>query len=174
MGVRNNGLLRDSTGKPIPQYFDKKSNTFKPVTEVREVSIANVDSENGLPVNLHNLSPSKAIVQKDLQSKVKEHTFHDAENRLVSGNVLDVGSYRELTVDIYGDFTYKHILFEASGSSGQFQPIMGVKLTDFTMTTFTTGSDKETWTFNITGQKKIRMKISAVTGTVSIKGIAVS
>ena len=174
MGVRNSGLLRDSTGKPIPQYFDKKSNTFMPLTEVRIATIDNVDSENGLPINLHNLSPSKPIVQKDLQSKVKEHIFHDEESRLVSGNALDVGAYRELTVDIYGDFTYKHILFEAAGLSGQFQPIMGVKLSDFTMATFTNGDDKETWSFNISGQKKIRMKISAVTGTVSVKGIAVT
>ncbi|KMY52254.1 hypothetical protein AC625_06690 [Peribacillus loiseleuriae] len=110
----------------------------------------------------------------DLQFKILDFTFHNAAITVANGNEFEVLAFKDITIDIYGTSTNRTILFEAAGPSGVFKPIQGVKNDDFAMGTQTSGSN-ESWSFSITGQKKFRVRISAISGgNVTIKGTAVA
>jgi len=91
-----------------------------------------------------------------------------------NGTPFQVGAAKTLTLEITGTATSSTIVFEAASVSGAFYAIQGVKTSDFSMATQTTGKN-EVWSFDVTGQVTFRARVSAVAGgNVSVKGKAVS
>lgn len=110
----------------------------------------------------------------EVESGIQDITLQTPTTSPGNGTEFDVGAFRDLTIEIYGSSTNRTIVFEAAGPSGVFKPIPGFRTLDFEMATQTTGNN-ESWSFDITGQKKFRAKITAVVGgNVTIKGTAVA
>ena len=79
-----------------------------------------------------------------------------------------------LTVEIYGTSTARTIAFIGRGPSGTDRAIMGVRLSDLSTATSTTGTG-ELWQFDITGLTAVFCDLQVVAGgNVTIKGRAVA
>ena len=101
-------------------------------------------------------------------------TFHDAATVAADGNIFTVDGQKTLTVEIYGTSTSRTIAFIGRGESGTDRAIMGVRLSDLSTATSTTGTG-ELWQFDITGLVSVFMDLQAVAGgNVTIKGRAVA
>jgi hypothetical protein len=101
-------------------------------------------------------------------------TFHDAAVAPVDGAVFDVGGNKTLTIEISGTSTSRTIAFIGRGPSGEDRYIAGVKLSDLSVATGSTGAG-ELWQFDITGLTSVLMKVPAVAGgNVTVKGRAVA
>lgn len=168
-------MLRDANNNLIPQYYDTVTNTFQPLTETTKVVIQSTGYQNGLPVDVKGATfASEALTLENVQSKTADFTFQNAVTSPSNGSEFTVGAYKDLTIEITGTSTSRTILFEAAGASGEYRAIIGVRNSDFNMGTQTTGNN-ESWTFSITGQKQIRIRVPSVTGgKLTIKGTAVS
>lgn len=94
---------------------------------------------------------------------MKTHTFHNAAVAAADGNFFDNSSewFKTLSVDIDGTTTSHTVEFKAKGPNGIVRAIKGVKSTDWTIASSTTGT-AETWLFDITGLRSIYMDISAM------------
>lgn len=104
----------------------------------------------------------------------KSVTFHDGATVAADGETFEVGAYKTLTVEIYGTSTTRTVAFIGIGPSGSQRTIMGVKLSDLTTGTSTTGTG-ELWQFDITGLTTVIMDLTAVAGgNVSVKGMVVA
>lgn len=107
-------------------------------------------------------------------SKVVEHTFHDAATEISIGAPFDVSGYKTLTIEIYGSSTGRTISFIGRGLSGEDRYIAGVKLSDLSLATGTTGTG-ELWQFDTTGLVAVIMDLSIIAGgDVTVKGRAVA
>jgi hypothetical protein len=105
---------------------------------------------------------------------VLNFTFHNAATAAADGNSFPVGRYRTLTVEIYGTSATRTVAFMGVGPSGAAYAISGVKLSDLTTGTTTTGTG-ELWQFDITGLSQVIMDLTAVAGgNVTVKGKAVA
>lgn len=103
-----------------------------------------------------------------------EHTFQNAVTTAGNGTAFGVTtaskSYKTITLEITGTSTSRTVVFEGSSVSGAWYPIQGVKLSDLSMGTQTTGKD-EVWQFEVTGLAAFRTRVSAVAGgNVTVKG----
>lgn len=148
MTYSNVSILRDKDGNPIPQYLDSVEGVFKPLTEESKVKITG--------------------------SNVQDVTLQDAAIAAGNGTVFNVGSVKTLTLEITGTSTSRTIAFEGASVSGTYYPIQGIKLTDLSMDTQTTGTG-EVWTFEVTGLVSFRARILAIAGgNVTVKGKAVA
>lgn len=118
-----------------------------------------------------------ATINADLgaqESKTLDHTFQNAAVSAANGTALTVAAYKTLTIEISGTSTSRTIVFEGQGPSGTYYPIQGVKSSDLSMDTQTTGNG-EIWSFEITGLTSFRARISGVSGgNVTVKGKAVA
>lgn len=168
-------MLRDANNDLIPQYYDTVSKTFQPLTETTKVVIQSTGYKNGLPVDVKGATfTSEALALENVQFKTIDFTFHNATTSPSAGSEFNVGAYKDLTIEIIGTSTSRTVVFEAAGASGEFRPIQGARNSDLILGTQTTGNN-ESWTFSVTGQKKIRFRVYAVTGgNVTIKGTAVA
>lgn len=144
-------LIKDANGSLIPQYFSDSADAYEPAK-----------GKNG------------AVFVSAAQADVKDVTFHDAATAPGKGVAFSVGGYKTLTVEIYGTSTSRTINFKATLVSGAEIPIMGVKLSDMSMSNNTSGTG-EIWQFDVTGLNTVIMDLVAVSGgNVSIKGKAVA
>lgn len=101
---------------------------------------------------------------------VKDVVFHSASATTQTGEILDVGAYQTLTIEIYGTSSTRTVQFFGRGEGDTNIALLGTKLTDGTTGSSSTGNN-ELWRFNITGLKKVVMNLSAVSGgNVSVKG----
>lgn len=108
--------------------------------------------------------------------KPTNFTFHDAAAEAADGAILTVSNGRTLTVEIYGsaENTARTVAFIARGPSGVDRALMGVKLSDLSTATTTTGTG-EIWQFDVTGLVSVFMDLQAITGgTVTVKGRVVA
>jgi len=100
-------------------------------------------------------------------------TLQNAASAIGNGTPFTVGSYKTLTLEVTGTSTSRTVIWEAQSVSGAWYAIQGVRMSDYSMATQTTGSG-EIWQFDITGLAAIRARISAVAGgNVSVRGKAV-
>lgn len=107
-------------------------------------------------------------------SLVQDVTLQNAATATGNGTALDVKGLKTLTVEVSGTSTSRTVIFEGASVSGTYYPITGVKLSDYTSATQTTGTG-EVWQFDITGLVNVRARVSAVAGgNVSVKGKAVA
>ena len=108
------------------------------------------------------------------KSSVSDVVLQDAMSTIGDGKIFIVNDTKTLTLEVSGTSVSRTILFESAGVTGTFYPIKGIKLTDLSMGTQTTGSG-EMWQFDVTGVVQFRAKLTAVVGgNVSVKGKAVS
>lgn len=116
----------------------------------------------------------EGVTLGDQKAATIAHSFHDAATVAADGAPFDVLAYKTLTVEIYGTSTSRTVVFIGIGPSGTQRPIMGVRLSDFSTGTSTTGTG-EFWQFDITGLSQVIMDLTAVSGgNVSVKGKAVA
>ena len=102
--------------------------------------------------------------------------FHDASSAAKNGFQCPVDGYKTLTVEISGNAsnTARTVTFYGKSYSGTLRAIMGVKLSDLSTGTSTTGTG-EIWQFDVSGLDYVIMDLTAITGgTVSIAGRAVA
>jgi hypothetical protein len=105
-----------------------------------------------------------------------DFAFHTAATEAANGNPFYVYDYKTLTVEIYGSVenTARAVTFYGKGPSGTLRALKGLKLSDWSSGTSTTGTG-ELWQFDITGINSVTMDLTAITdGTVTVKGRAVS
>ena len=123
-------------------------------TKVREINTGGVWSEYVLNYTV----------------RTEDVIFHDAVVAPATSTVFEVGAYKILTLEIYGTSATRTITFNYKGESGTLRLISGVKLSDFSMGTGTTGSG-EVWQFDISAFKYFVVDLTAVAGgNVSVKG----
>jgi len=137
-----------------------------------------VNQANGInPDGSMNVSVVSGTINAtlgDQQAKTIDVTLQDAATTAGNGTPFTVGAYKTLTIEINGTSTSRTVVFEGASTSGTYYPIQGVKLSDLSMATQTTGNG-EVWTFEVTGLNTFRARISAVGGgSVTIKGKAVA
>jgi hypothetical protein len=83
---------------------------------------------------------------------------------------INVGNHKTFTVEVYGTSTSRLVNFSAIGVSGNPYPLSGVRLSDLTVATSTTGSG-EIWQFEVAGLDFIKIDVASVAGgNVSVKG----
>jgi hypothetical protein len=100
-------------------------------------------------------------------------SFHSAATSTGNGEVFYPNKNDTLTIEITGTATSSTIIFEGQGGSDTWYAIQGVKLSDFSMASQTTGKG-ELWQFDLSGIKAFRARISAISGgNISVTGRAV-
>lgn len=101
-----------------------------------------------------------------------DFTFHNESIAINAGNSFTVGTYKMLTVNIYGTSATRTVNFKCTSFSGLPIDIQGVKVGTST-TAITTEATSEVWQFGIEGLHTIFFGLSAVAGgNVTIKGRA--
>ena len=160
----------------IAQFPDKRVTTLlsgdvKPTTGIRQGDYCEeIDTSKLFQYN------GSAWVEKipKISSASTEVIFHTTATVAANGTPFTVGTYKTLTVEIYGTSTSRTVTFYGKSKSGTLRAIQGVRLSDFTLAASTTGT-AEMWQFDITGLDTVTMDLTAVAGgNVSIAGNAVT
>ncbi|MGE7650480.1 hypothetical protein ACQKM1_22295 [Peribacillus frigoritolerans] len=144
----------------------------------KDVQLTNLNGMD-MPLPQHEKKDGSMAVTGEnnpmpVKSSVKDVVLHDVVTATGNGTALAVGDTKTLTIEVYGTSTSRTLVFEAAGVTGTFYPVKGIKLTDLSMDTQTTGSG-ELWQFDLTGVVQFRARLTAVAGgNVSVKGKAVS
>jgi hypothetical protein len=156
-------ILRDATEVPIPQVYNTSTDSYEPMQ----------GSDGAQHVKIIGGSTINATLG-DQQAKTVDVTLQNAVTSNGVGTPFSVAAYKTLTIEITGTSTSRTIAFEGSSVSGAYYPIQGVRLSDLSFGTSTTGNS-EVWQFDITGLTNFRANLTAVTGgNVSVKGKAVA
>jgi len=101
---------------------------------------------------------------------IKDFTFQESITSPTTGEIFYSSTGDNVTIYISGNSTSRTILFQGCDESGNWYSIQGVRLSDFTKATSTTGT-AEVWNFDMTYWVGIRMNVTAVAGgTVNIIG----
>lgn len=160
MPYNNKSLVKSGDGIVAPQVYN-------PNTDAYEV----LQGSNGA-INVNMLNGN--VTLGDQQAKTTTATLQNNVTTTGTGTPFTVGAYKTLTIEITGTSTSQNINFEASSISGTYYPIQGVRLSDYSMATSTTGIN-EVWTFDITGLQNFRANLTSVSGgNVTIQGKAVA
>lgn len=97
------------------------------------------------------------------------HTFQDAATATGEGEVYAVAGMKKLVIEITGaNITTSTITFQATGASGTYINIKGIRLTDYAMASSSStvfSSTPELWLFDVEGLTGVRMNITTITGT---------
>ena len=107
------------------------------------------------------------------RSIIKDNiVFQNAAETTGNGTSFEVGPYTSLRIKITGTSTSRTITFYEKDVDGNLTAISGVRASDFTVGTSTTGT-AESWLFDVSCAYKIVMDLTAVAGgNVTIKGRA--
>ncbi|MCZ4246686.1 phage portal protein [Bacillus amyloliquefaciens] len=138
-----------------------------------EFTSSNVTKDGRLKVETQGIAINPADFES-VQAKTADIVFHDKVETLGEGNILKVGSFKTLLIEVYGTADTSELKFWGKSLSGTKRPLRGQKVDDGTLAISTVGKS-EAWTFDITGFKEIVMEITALNnGNFSVKGTAVS
>ncbi|MEE4536839.1 MULTISPECIES: phage major capsid protein [Bacillus] len=138
-----------------------------------EFTSSNVTKEGRLKVETQGIAINPADFES-VQAKTADIVFHDKVETPGEGNILKVGSFKTLLIEVYGTAVTSELKFWGKSLSGTKRPLRGQKVDDGTLAISTVGKS-EAWTFDITGFKEIVMEITALNnGNFSVKGTAVS
>lgn len=103
-------------------------------------------------------------------TQIIDVTFHNAATVAANGAAAVVAGYKTLTIEIYGTSTSRTITFYGKSASGTLRAISGVKLSDLSIATNTTGT-AEIWVFDVSGLESVTIDLTAVAGgNVTVKG----
>lgn len=146
MSYSTKNQLVDASQVVIAQYFDEEADSYKPMPKPLE----------------------------SLEAKTEPVTLQNIATDIGDGTPFPVRAYKTITLEVSGTSTSRTILFEGASSTGDYYPVMGVKMSDLSMATQTTGN-AEVWQFDITGLEFFRARISSIGGgNCTIRGKAVS
>lgn len=138
-----------------------------------EFTSSNVTKDGRLKVETQGIAINPADFES-VQAKTADIVFHDKVETPGEGNILKVGSFKTLLIEVYGTADTSELKFWGKSLSGTKRPLRGQKVDDGTLAISTVGKS-EAWTFDITGFKEIVMEITALNnGNFSVKGTAVS
>lgn len=144
-------------------YFDEKTGTSKPFL---------MSKDGKLQVEAQFDASGLSIGSVD--SKNVNVDFQDEATTTGVGTTFEVGSYKNLRIEIWGTSESRKVEFFGLGVSGTKRPIIGVRSLDLEMATSTTGNN-EFWEFYIEGLEEVIMEVTAISGgNINIKGKAVS
>lgn len=111
-----------------------------------------------------------------IQSPSDTHVFHDDAESADDGSALIVGAYKRLLVEITGSSTDKIVAFKGTMESGVYTTIQGIRKSDYTLGTNTTGGTDitpEIWAFDIELFNSVIMDLTSIdNGNVTVKGRA--
>ena len=109
-----------------------------------------------------------------VENSTYQHTFHDVATSTSNGKALNVKAFKTLRVKITGTSSSRTVTFYARDIDGNLTALMGVRMSDFSTATSTTGTG-EYWQFDVTGIEAVVMDLTAVSGgNVTVKGKAVA
>ena len=136
-----------------------------------QVGDIDVSDLNPVPVKLFvSSTPLSNTNALPVRSNYLDFTFHDESATPTSGSELNVEFYKILTVEIYGTSSARTINFRCTVASDTSMVLQGIKISDFTLASSTTGN-AEIWQFDIEGLTTVFFDLTSVTdGYVSIKG----
>ncbi|MGE9880264.1 phage-like element PBSX protein XepA [Bacillus velezensis] len=138
-----------------------------------EFTASNVTKDGRLKVETQGIAINPADFES-VQAKTADIVFHDKVETPGEGNILKVGSFKTLLIEVYGTADTSELKFWGKSLSGTKRPLRGQKVDDGTLAISTVGKS-EAWTFDITGFKEIVMELTALNnGNFSVKGTAVS
>lgn len=108
----------------------------------------------------------------------KSHTFHDAATVAADGTIANVKAYNSLGVYIRRTAGTSTVKFWHTVDGTNYTPLRG-RAMKLSISVYigvcdisTTGTD-ETWTFDVSGSKYVKMQLYEVTtGPVTVKGVA--
>lgn len=100
-------------------------------------------------------------------------TFHETTTAPSEGEVFVVSHFRELTVKISGSSTSREVKFYAIDENGEKTELGGTNKTGFQLGVGSQGTN-EYWDFDIAGLHKFMVEVISVSGSLTVKGIAVS
>jgi hypothetical protein len=96
--------------------------------------------------------------------------FHSNATSTGNGIEKKVGNFKTLTIEIFGTSSSRTLTFNAKMKSGTIRAITGVRLSDMSTGTSTTGTG-EIWQFDITGLESVIFPLTALAGgDLSVKG----
>jgi len=202
MSYNTQALLLDKNNKPIPQYYDPTSDSFKPlsnqiIAQITDGSLSTLGAKADVPVLDPSAPASTNQVLKAILAQLQGSGNGNAPVELTGSIIEDVVLQTEavatgngmpytptnanmtLNFEITGTSTSRTIIFEIAGASGVYQAHPGYKLGDITYTpaTQTTGGSDtapETWEVDIPVGWSFRARISSIAGgNISIAGKAV-
>jgi hypothetical protein len=111
---------------------------------------------------------------QSIGSLTKDISLQDTISTVGDGTAFTVGSFKTLNIKIVGTSTSRTVAFEVAGFDGVYEPLQGMKTSDFSMATQTTGNN-ESWQFDVTGFVSFRARIVNIAGGyVTVKGRAVA
>lgn len=176
-------ILLGANGSPLRTRDNTKLDVASTEIEAALATLAALVGEVGVSPTANTLLARLKDLLIEMQggldvqvasSTVTAITFHDAAVAPADGAPLAVGGLKTLTVEIWGTSTSRTVEFKAAGPEGTYRLISGVRLSDLTIATSTTGT-AEFWQFDITGLAAVIMDLSAVAGgNVTVKGRAVA
>lgn len=181
MSANNKYLQTTVDGKPAPQYYNDTADQYEVTKGKNGAGYSTIVDANGTPIATGNRLPvdiggaTISATLGDQQAKTIDVVLQNNATAIGTGTPFSVAAYKTLTIEITGTSTGRTIVFEGSSTSGTFYSIQGVKLSDYSMATQTTGTS-EVWSFDITGLTLFQARISAISavGNVSVKGKAVA
>lgn len=99
--------------------------------------------------------------------------FQDAATAAGNGNSYSAHFANALVLEVSGTSSSRTVKFEEQGISGAWYACAGVKRSDLSFGSETTGID-ELWEFDLRGRLAFRARVSAVAGgNVTVKGRAI-
>lgn len=124
-------------------------------------------------VAIINNAEGNPILTSNSGSATSSVILQPASSAVGVGNAFTVGSFKTLTIEIYGTSTSQTVQFQGMGPSGTPYPIVGTKLNDGTTGSQSTALS-QIWRFDITGLTSFQANLTAVSGgTVTVSGTAV-
>lgn len=163
-------LIYDASGNPLftasnPAAVSLTGSNGQQVAVTPEGLLKVLADLNGATIN---------ATLGDQQAKTTTIILQNAATAIGAGTPFTVGAYKTLTLSITGTSTSRTIAFEVSDADGNWTPIQGVRLSDFTLDT-QTSTTGEKWTFEITGTTAFRANLVAISGgNITVKGTAVA
>lgn len=80
------------------------------------------------------------------------------------GTPLTVGANKSLTVDIYGTATARTVKFYAYNANNELIALKGYNISTGILAVSTSGTDSETWQFDVTALRKVYMRVDIISG----------
>jgi hypothetical protein len=109
-----------------------------------------------------------------MSKQIAFNMFHTNTNSPGTGKQVNVDYCNIITLEITstGNAT---VVFEGSIGNGNFYPLQAIRLSDFSNATGTTGSNLgELWTLDISALVHFRVRVTSVSGTVSVNGVMIN
>ncbi|WP_079708080.1 hypothetical protein [Paraliobacillus ryukyuensis] len=159
---------------PIAHYLDTSDTTDSPEGTFKPLTQNHLQAVENLNANLELVIDNGTLKSQITGSLIEDFVFHESSTSPNQGNVLEVGNFKTLTVEIFGGSTTREVEFVCRSISGLNRKLRGINVSDWSDGTSTTGT-AEIWQFDITGLRQVYFDLTEVSGDyVAIKGRVVA